>query len=894
MKNKLLLMLICIAISPTIWGQIKNGIKPAPNASALLTKPSVADMSGPKTLSCTDTIRYPQVKEQVIGSSNFYSFELWQSDAEAISQTFLLSGSTLSISKVEFFGRKAPASSPNVQVTATIYNVDGSNNPTTSLGSGTITFNDTNWTYRTITFSSAINVSNNYAVVIHPSSSSGIVEVYLNNAIPAQSYDENLSRAKSNYYPGSGGNWVSIPTLTATFPGGPYDFEALVAPIITYSINTNFTTSPTTACSGTLFNFTNTTTPTSVLTSRMYNFNRFISHFFSAPDSTYVWDSDDPAPLSWTQNFAHTYTAPGTYNTTLYTLGGFWTSCLDNKVNPTVVLGTPANSSPIAGNASICAGSSQTYSVTNDPNVTTYTWNLPSGWSGSSTTNSINVTAGSTGGTISVTPSNACGTASTTVMNITVNQDNANFAYATNTVCLGSPNTTPTIYTSGTFSSTPAGLVFANTSTGEINMSSSSPGTYNVTFTTSGPCTNSSTQVINITNSPDATFSYTSNPYCQNASNPLPTFPPGASAGTFSSNPAGMAFVNSSTGEINIAISLPGTYSITNTIPASGACPMVSFINSVTINPLPTPSIIGTSNICIGNSTTLTGTDGIAYNWSTGQTSNPIVVNPTSNTVYTVTATNTFGCTASTSQLVTVNSLPSPSITGTTTICEGESTTITGNDGVSYSWNTGATTSGITVNPMVNTAYTVTATNAVGCTASASQMITVNSLPTVTLSAFPFAFVCVYDANLTLTDGTPSGGTFSGPGVSGNTFNPSTAGVGSHTIQYAVTDGNNCTGSDSETLVVDACLSIDENWETSLVMAPNPASDKLFISFNTGINGDVFIRLFSLDGKAVYTSYAGNSGAYQGYIDVSVLADGVYMLQVESKAGIISRKLIKH
>ncbi|MBS1615142.1 MAG: hypothetical protein JST06_03390, partial [Bacteroidetes bacterium] len=63
----------------------------------------------------------------------------------------------------------------------------------------------------------------------------------------------------------------------------------------------------------------------------------------------------------------------------------------------------------ITGNASFCPGDTATYSVPTTGG-TTYTWTLPSGWTGSSTTNSIKVTPNSTAGTLSVTATTACGT----------------------------------------------------------------------------------------------------------------------------------------------------------------------------------------------------------------------------------------------------------------------------------------------------------------------------------------------------------------------------------------------------------------------------------------------------------------------------------------------------
>ena len=63
----------------------------------------------------------------------------------------------------------------------------------------------------------------------------------------------------------------------------------------------------------------------------------------------------------------------------------------------------------INGNNSVCPGSTQTYFVNAVPGATSYTWNIPAGWSGNSITNSITVTTGSNSGRISVRANNACG-----------------------------------------------------------------------------------------------------------------------------------------------------------------------------------------------------------------------------------------------------------------------------------------------------------------------------------------------------------------------------------------------------------------------------------------------------------------------------------------------------
>ena len=197
----------------------------------------------------------------------------------------------------------------------------------------------------------------------------------------------------------------------------------------------------------------------------------------------------------------------------------------------------------------------------------------------------------STAGTYTVTYTMAAGggcaaqtaTTSVTITTLPV----ATFSYAGTPYCQNAANPSPTFSgggVAGTFSST-AGLVFVSTATGQINLSASTAGTYTVTNTiaASGGCAAvTATSSVTITALPVATFSYAGTPYCQNAANPSPTFSGGGVAGTFSST-AGLVFVSTATGQINLSASTAGTYTVTNTIAASGGCAAVTATSSITI-----------------------------------------------------------------------------------------------------------------------------------------------------------------------------------------------------------------------------------------------------------------------------------------------------------------------
>jgi hypothetical protein len=107
-------------------------------------------------------------------------------------------------------------------------------------------------------------------------------------------------------------------------------------------------------------------------------------------------------------------------DTTLWNLRVFTTgSCI-----------IPLKPQAITGNISVCQGSANTYSVVSVGGATSYSWSLPSGWSGSSTSNSINVVAGSFGGTVTVAANSTCGSSASQVLGVSVNTVNTSVVQA--------------------------------------------------------------------------------------------------------------------------------------------------------------------------------------------------------------------------------------------------------------------------------------------------------------------------------------------------------------------------------------------------------------------------------------------------------------------------------
>ncbi len=155
-------------------------------------------------------------------------------------------------------------------------------------------------------------------------------------------------------------------------------------------------------------------------------------------------------------------------------------------------------------------------------------------------------------------------------------------------------------------------------------------------------------------------------------------------------------------------------------------------------------------------------------------------------------------------------------VTSAATICAGQSATITGSGSGSVTYNvysapTGGTLLGTTplvVTPGSTTTYYVEALNeATSCSSLLRTAVTVTVIPTQSAAWTSPGNVCLNGAainlNTTVT-GTP-GGTFTGTGVSSNTFTPSVAGAGTHTITYSV-GASPCTATQQHTITVEPAV----------------------------------------------------------------------------------------
>ncbi len=389
-----------------------------------------------------------------------------------------------------------------------------------------------------------------------------------------------------------------------------------------------------------------------------------------------------------------------------------------------------------------------------------------------------------TGGTItySVTVSGCTNTSS---QNVAITPlANAAFTGLAATYCANAAAVTLTPTTAGGSFSGPgvSGTTFtpANAGTG---------GTITYSVTVSG-CTATSSQNVTITPAPNAGFTGLNATYCANAA--AVTLTPTTAGGTFSGpGVSGTTFTpaNASTG---------GT--ITYSVTVSG-CTATSSQN-VSITPAPNAGFSGLSATYCANAAAVTLTPTTAGGTFSGPGVSGTTFTPanagTGGTItYSVTVS---GCTATSSQNVSITPAPNAGFSGlNATYCaNAAAVTLTPTTaGGSFS---GPGVSGTTFTPAnAGTGGTITYSVTVsGCTNTSSQNVAITPLANAAFTGLAATY-CANSAAVTLTP-TTTGGTFSGPGVSGTTFSPANASTGG-TITYSVTVSG-CTNTSSQNVTV--------------------------------------------------------------------------------------------
>ncbi len=259
----------------------------------------------------------------------------------------------------------------------------------------------------------------------------------------------------------------------------------------------------------------------------------------------------------------------------------------------------------------------------------------------------------------------------------------------------------------------------------------------------------------------------------------------------------------------------PAIYDLDGSISDMGAYPFEGTVTSPLVVDLGLDQ-----SICIGASTSINamvsgGTAPYTYLWSTGATVSTVNVTPTVTTTYSVTVSDANSATAVQSLLITVNSLPVVDLGADQEICEGDYTFLEVYGGDSYIWSTGSTFSFIEINTAGT--YSLTMTDANGCSNSDAMNVIVNPLPTVDLGGNVFAcegdFV-IFEPNLPGTYLWSTGSTM-------NHLVPMQSGYYSLTF----TDANGCTATDGAEAIFSPTPTVDLGPDQTLPFGSTPVID---------------------------------------------------------------------
>lgn len=223
-------------------------------------------------------------------------------------------------------------------------------------------------------------------------------------------------------------------------------------------------------------------------------------------------------------------------------------------------------------------------------------------------------------------------------------------------------------------------------------------------------------------------------------------------------------------------------------------------------------------SICQGETALLGGSalSGQTYNWSPSfglddsTSSNPTVSLTTpGSTTYTLTVSQN-GCSSSDQVTVEVNPDPVITFSSMMTFCSSANPVVLNQASPAGGIYSGTGVSNGVFDPSVSGsgAFQIeySYTDSLGCSSVSNAVFVVHPDPIVSLSNL--GTTCVNGAPITLSGGSPAGGTYTGPGITSGQFDPSTLPQGSYTYYYTYVDANGCFGTDSATISIGSAATV--------------------------------------------------------------------------------------
>ena len=231
------------------------------------------------------------------------------------------------------------------------------------------------------------------------------------------------------------------------------------------------------------------------------------------------------------------------------------------------------------------------------------------------------------------------------------------------------------------------------------------------------------------------------------------------------------------------------------TVTDANGCEGTDTVNLI-VNPLPTPDLGADQEICAGDAAvTFDAGSFDGYTWQPGGETTQTIDTDVDGE-YIVTVTDANGCEANDTVVLTVNPLPTPDLGADQAICIGDAAvTFDAGSFDAYAWQPGGETTQ-TIDTDVDGEYIVTVTDANGCEANDTVVLTVNPLPTPDLGADQT--ICIGDAAVTFDAGAYDDYAWQPGGETTQTIDTDIAGE----YIVTVTDANGCEGIDTVNLIV--------------------------------------------------------------------------------------------
>lgn len=554
----------------------------------------------------------------------------------------------------------------------------------------------------------------------------------------------------------------------------------------------------------------------------------------------------------------------GVYTVTVTTASG----CTATATSSVTVVSLPV---PVLNsNSPVCLNGALTFTASGGAiNLTG-----PNGFFAASSNPAINPVSALANGIYTLIVSAGTCTASTTT-SVTINPLPVPLAGSNSPVCVGQPlNLTGNGGVSYAWSG--PGLYTSNAQNPTIAVAqSTNGGVYTLTVTNANTCTNVAT--TNVVINPLPVIATLNNPtVCLNTSINLTA---NGGTGYVWAGPLGFTSALQNPTIANATIPMSGPYSVTVT--SVFGCTN-SAIATVAVLPLPLPVIIANTP-CVGSSLNLIGSGGAQYAWSGPNGFNTVIQNPVvqnitlaANGIYTL-ITTVGTCTASTTQSVTVNPLPTPAAGNNAPICETKLLNLTGNGGGNYSWAGPNGFTSAVQNPSITGAipvqsgtYILTVTDANGCQATASTVVNVLPNPSALATG---ATVC-YGQPATIS--ATGGATYSWTGPNGFTSN-----ISNPTIPAA----NNLTSGNYVVMVtgVNTCTSITA---ANVIANPLPvpsitATAKTCLNTQVNLQGSTGFQLSQWTGPNNFIS----PNSSTSFTATSITESGVYFFSITDNNG---------